>query len=130
MLLDQSLVDALYELSKCQDYPELLLAAELVNLAWRHAQAAQDLRHRWITLTHHQQEIALLIHSGQTFPQIARGLHLSVNSIRTHARLVYAKMGVVSKKDLRALMLTSEVLNEYLEIYKTTSRLQKSPQET
>lgn len=130
MILDQSLVDALYDLSKSQDYPELLLAAELVNLALRRLQAAQDLRHRWSTLTHHQQEIALLIHSGQTFSQIARSLHLSINSVHTHARLVYAKMGVANQKDLRTLMLASEVLNEYLEIYKATSRLQGSCQKT
>jgi len=130
MILDQSLVEALYDLAKCQDSPELLLAAELVNLAWQRLQADQDLRHRWITLTRHQQEIALRMYSGQTLSQIAQGLHLSMNSIHTHSRAIYAKMGVACKKDLRAAMLTTEVLNEYLENYKTSSRLAKPAQET
>ena len=115
---NQSLVDALYALSESQENPELAIAAELVNLAWHRAQAAQDLRHRWNSLTYHQQEIALLIYTGRSYPQIAQDLHLGVESIRTHARRIYAKMGVASKIELRSVMLSSEVLDEYLEKFK------------
>ena len=119
--LDQGLVDSLYALAESIDQPELRLAAQLVELAWQRAQAAQDLRHRWSTLTRRQQEVALLMYAGQTNLQIAQAIRLSKESVRSHARLVFAKMGVASRKELRALMLATDVLDEYLENYKANT---------
>lgn len=118
LTLNQSFVNDFQALADTHDQPELLLAAQLVDLAWHREQAAQDQRKRWISLTQHQQEIALLIHAGHTYLQIAEAFQLSKNSVKTHARLIFAKMGVGSKKELRALMLASDVLDEYMEKFK------------
>ena len=116
--LDQSFVNDFQALAATLDRPELFVAALLVDLAWHRFQADQDQRNRWVSLTSRQQEIAALIHAGQTFSQIGLILELSKNSVHTHTRFIYAKMGVNSKKELRALMLKSELLDEYLEKYK------------
>lgn len=116
--LNQSFVNDFLSLANTLDRPELQIAAQLVDLAWHRLQADQDLRNRWISLTRRQQEIAALIYAGYTYLQIAQMLLLSKNSVRTHTRFIYARMGVDSKKELRALMLKSELLAEYLEKYK------------
>jgi len=118
LTLDQSFVDDLQALAVTLDHPELLIAARLVDLAWHRQQAAQDQRNRWITLTQRQQEIALLIHAGHTFRQIAQALQLSENSVHTHIRYIYARMGVSSKNELRTLMLKPELLDEYMKKFK------------
>ena len=116
--LNQSFVNDFQALADSLDQPELLLAAQLVDLAWHRQQTAQDQRNRWISLSQRQQEIALLIRAGHTFPQIAQVLHLSKNSVHAHASVIYGKMGVASKKGLRALMLASDLLDEYMVKYK------------
>jgi len=121
LTLDQTFVNDFQALADTLNRPELLLAAELVDLAWHRVQADQDQRNRWISLSQRQQEIALLIRAGHTYPQIASMLQLSDNSVHSHASIIYAKMGVNSKKELRALMLASELLDEYMEKYKNPS---------
>jgi DNA-binding CsgD family transcriptional regulator len=113
--LDQSFVNDFQALAESLDQPELLLAARLIDLAWHRQQAGQDARNRWISLTQRQQEIALLIRAGHTYPQIAQALHLSKNSVHAHVRQIYAKMGVASKKELRAIMIDSDLLDEYMQ---------------
>lgn len=119
--LDQPLIDFLYMLSEGENLPELAIAAQLVDLAWHRARAARDPRLRWETLSHRQQEIALLIHAGCTYRQIACQLGLSLETIRTHCRAIYARMGVASKKELRALMRREVIFDEYMEDYKKTA---------
>lgn len=128
LTLDQTLVDSLYALAESLDQPELRVAAQLVDLAWQRTQAVQDLRHRWCTLTRRQQEVALLMYAGHTNVQIAQAIQLSKESVRSHARLVFAKIGVANRKEPRALLLATDVLDEYLENYKTTARAQSQAQ--
>jgi DNA-binding NarL/FixJ family response regulator len=120
--LDQEFIDAYYELVGTLDSPELEISVLLADLAWQRERAGRDLRHRWNTLSHRQQEIALLVYEGKTYPEIARALGLSLSSVRTHASVVYKKMGVKGKFRLRAVMLEAEVLHEYLETIKTRTR--------
>lgn len=122
MQLDQTLIDWLYALSEAHDQPELFIAAQLVDLAWHRHQASQDLRLRWQTLTGRQQQIALLIYAGKSYRQVAWELGLGQESVRTHARHLYPKLGVASQKELRALMLKTDLLDEYLEDYQTSLR--------
>jgi len=118
LTLDQTFVNDFQALADSLDHPELLLAAQLIDLAWHRQQAAQDQRNRWISLSQRQQEIALLIHAGHTLSESAQALHLSKNTVHAHASIIYPKMGVASKKELHALMLASDLLDEYMEKYK------------
>lgn len=115
MPLDRSLIDYLYDLGENENLPEVTIAARLLDLVWCRLRAAEDPRLRWETLTYRQQEIALLIHAGHTYQQIAQELSLGLETIRTHARTIYKKMGVAGKKDLRILMRREEIFDEYLE---------------
>lgn len=126
MPLERSLIDYLYALGENENLPEAFVAALILDLAWQRARAVQDPRLRWETLTHRQQEIALLIHAGFTYPQIAHQLSLSLETIRSHARAIYKKMGVAGKRDLRVLMRQEEIFDEYMEDYKKTSRAKVS----
>lgn len=125
MPLDRSIIDHLYDIGENENLPEVTIAARLLDLVWCRIRATEDPRLRWETLTFRQQEIALLIHAGYTYHQIAHRLSLGLETIRTHARTIYKKMGVAGKKDLRVLMRREEIFDEYLEDYKKGERNEK-----
>ena len=56
---------------------------------------------RWRELTARETEILSLLQSGRANAQIASELHVSVETVRTHVRSVYRKLGVHSRAELR-----------------------------
>ena len=54
-------------------------------------------------LTPREAEVLELLQSGRSNAQIAHELHVSIETVRTHARRVYRKLGVRTRRDLRAL---------------------------
>ena len=54
-------------------------------------------------LTAREAEVLELLQSGRANAEIAQALHVSVETVRTHARHVYRKLGVNNRRDLRAL---------------------------
>jgi DNA-binding NarL/FixJ family response regulator len=53
-------------------------------------------------LTRRESEVLPLLQRGHTNPQIALALHVGVETVRTHARHIYRKLGVSSRGELRA----------------------------
>jgi DNA-binding NarL/FixJ family response regulator len=53
-------------------------------------------------LTRRESEVLPLLQQGRTNPQIALTLHVGVETVRTHARHIYRKLGVSSRGDLLA----------------------------
>jgi DNA-binding NarL/FixJ family response regulator len=53
-------------------------------------------------LTPREAEVLELLHSGRSNAEIAAVLHVSIETVRTHARHVYRKLGVSSRRQLRA----------------------------
>jgi DNA-binding NarL/FixJ family response regulator len=53
-------------------------------------------------LTPREAEVMELLQSGRSNAQIANELHVSIETVRTHARRVYRKLGVRTRRDLRA----------------------------
>ncbi len=53
-------------------------------------------------LTPREADVLELLRAGRSNAEIARSLHVSVETVRTHARRVYRKLGVRSRRDLRA----------------------------
>jgi DNA-binding NarL/FixJ family response regulator len=51
-------------------------------------------------LTGREREVLELLQDGRTNTQIAKGLAIGVETVRTHARNVYRKLGVASRRDL------------------------------
>ncbi len=54
-------------------------------------------------LTPREAEVMELLQAGRSNAEIARELHVSIETVRTHARHVYRKLGVHTRRELRAL---------------------------
>ena len=56
-------------------------------------------------LTERETELLALIAQGKTRAEIERELFLSQNTVKTHARHLYAKLGVHSKDEVQRLVV-------------------------
>ena len=54
-------------------------------------------------LTPREADVLELLQSGRSNAEIAHTLHVSVETVRTHVRRIYRKLGVSTRRDLRAL---------------------------
>ncbi len=54
-------------------------------------------------LTHREAEVMELLRDGRSNAEIAHSLHVSIETVRTHARRIYRKLGVKSRRELRTL---------------------------
>jgi DNA-binding NarL/FixJ family response regulator len=54
-------------------------------------------------LTPREADVLELLQSGRSNAEIAQILHLGIETVRTHARRIYRKLGVRTRRDLRAL---------------------------
>lgn len=53
-------------------------------------------------LTPREAEVLELLQSGRSNAEIAEALHVGIETVRTHARRVYRKLGVRTRRELRA----------------------------
>jgi DNA-binding CsgD family transcriptional regulator len=53
-------------------------------------------------LTPREAEVLDLLRSGRSNAEIAQTLHVSIETVRTHARRIYRKLGVKTRRELRA----------------------------
>ncbi|MDQ6805182.1 MAG: response regulator transcription factor [Actinomycetota bacterium] len=53
-------------------------------------------------LTPREADVLELLQSGRSNAEIAHALHVSVETVRTHASRVYRKLGVASRRELRS----------------------------
>jgi len=82
------------------------LASRGLQLAPRCSSAAGRPRAGGQLLTRREADVLPLLQQGHTNPQIALALHVGVETVRTHARNIYRKLGVSSRGEL----LTPRVL--------------------
>ena len=54
-------------------------------------------------LTPREAEVMELLRSGRSNAEIAQTLHVSIETVRTHARRIYRKLGVKTRRELRTL---------------------------
>jgi DNA-binding NarL/FixJ family response regulator len=54
-------------------------------------------------LTPREADVLELLQNGDSNAEIAAALHVSIETVRTHARNIYRKLGVSSRRDLRVL---------------------------
>lgn len=54
-------------------------------------------------LTPREADVLELLQQGRSNAQIAMALHVGVETVRTHARNIYRKLGVSTRRDLRSL---------------------------
>jgi DNA-binding NarL/FixJ family response regulator len=53
-------------------------------------------------LTTREAEVLELLQAGRSNAEIAQALHVSIETVRTHTRRIYRKLGVTSRRELRA----------------------------
>ena len=53
-------------------------------------------------LTAREAEVLELLRTGRSNAEIAAALHVSIETVRTHARHVYRKLGVGTRRELRS----------------------------
>jgi len=78
------------------------LASRGLQLAPRAASPAGPESAGGQLLTRRESEVLPLLQQGRTNPQIALSLHVGVETVRTHARHIYRKLGVSSRGELLA----------------------------
>lgn len=54
-------------------------------------------------LTPREAEVMELLRNGRSNAEIAQALHVSIETVRTHARRIYRKLGVKTRRELRAM---------------------------
>jgi len=54
-------------------------------------------------LTPREADVLELLQQGRSNPEIALSLHVGVETVRTHARNIYRKLGVSSRRELKTL---------------------------
>lgn len=70
---------------------------------------SSDARARDPLLTQREGDVLLLLRQGQSNAQIALTLQIGVETVRTHARNIYRKLGVTSRRALVALPAPSPI---------------------
>ena len=73
-----------------------VLPAATVGATDTYPQAGPEL------LTPREAEVLALLQSGRSNAEIALELHVGIETVRTHARRVYRKLGVKTRRELRA----------------------------
>ena len=63
-------------------------------------QAAIDAIARRYTLTPREQEVVAHLARGYTYPQIAEKLFVTLDTVQSHAKSIYRKMGIHKKQEL------------------------------
>ena len=60
-------------------------------------------------LTEREQEVLMLLARGHGRKYVADHLQVSLNTVRSHSRNIYAKLGIHSHPELMALLESTEV---------------------
>lgn len=81
----------------------LHLAASGMHVLPRSAAAGGELGRLHADLTAREAEVAELLQDGRTNAEIAERLSIGVETVRTHARSIYRKVGVPSRRELARL---------------------------
>ena len=102
--LDDALHPMLDSLAEQQQRSPDEVASDMLSSALAKGDVDADLWQRWQSLSPREQQVTALTCLGDTNPQMAAKLGLSVETIRTHMRNTQFKFNVTSKADLRVLL--------------------------
>jgi DNA-binding NarL/FixJ family response regulator len=99
--LDQDSLDMLDELVQGQAYDVEQLATDLLTKAiHEYYQATNEKVHLWESLSERQQQVAALVCLRYTNDQIAKKLHISSDTVKSHVSNILRKFNVRSRYQL------------------------------
>jgi DNA-binding CsgD family transcriptional regulator len=102
--LDVDTLRSLQFLAEQEDRTPEEIAGQILGEAFRsHAAQGQNWQH-WQSLTPREQEIAALICLNYTSRQIAAKLHISPETVKTHAEHILLKFGIADRNALRLML--------------------------
>ncbi len=58
----------------------------------------------WNELSDREREVAQLVAKGKSNKQVARELHISANTVKTHLKTIYEHFGISSRKEVKAIV--------------------------
>jgi DNA-binding NarL/FixJ family response regulator len=102
--LDVDLIEVVQDLAEREQRPAQDVVADLLSIALSHQSSSNDLVRRWNSLSPREQEVAALICLNLTTGQIATRLHISPETVKTHAHNILVKFGINSRGQLRMLL--------------------------
>jgi DNA-binding NarL/FixJ family response regulator len=105
------ILDAVREvLDGCMYVPPRMLRGLLTDLMQRNRERSEVLR-LFLTLTAREREVLALLVAGHGHAGVARILHISPQTARTHIQNIIEKVGVHSRLEVVALTATHHVLD-------------------
>lgn len=105
------ILDAVREvLDGCMYVPPRMLRGLLTDLMERNRERSEVLR-LFLTLTSREREVLALLVAGHGHAGVARILHISPQTARTHIQNIIEKVGVHSRLEVVALTATHHVLD-------------------
>jgi DNA-binding CsgD family transcriptional regulator len=104
LALDVNTLRSLQVLAEREQRTPEEIANLLLGEAFRSHQAQGENWQRWLSLTPREQEITALICLNYTSRQIAAKLHISPETVKTHAEHVLMKYDVPDRNTLRILL--------------------------
>ncbi len=102
--LDVDTIRSLHSLARQEQRSPEEIANEILGEALRGQQIQGEIWSRWQNLTPREQEIAALICQNYTSRQIASKLHISPETVKTHAEHVLIKFDVPDRNTLRMVL--------------------------
>ena len=82
--------------------------AELRRLGVIRPQPAGQVQHGWDSLSPAELAVAQVVAEGMTSKAVAEHLYLSVNTVNTHLRHIFTKLGVSSRVELTRIVLAHQ----------------------
>lgn len=102
--LDVETIDSLHSLAEQECRSPEDLANQLLNEALHSYQAQDFYWSRWQHLSPREQEVTALICLNYTTRQIASKLHISPETVKTHAEHALMKFGIPDRNMLRTVL--------------------------
>jgi len=88
-------------------YESMVEFLQLESLVKRNQKEKRFQNHEFETLTYREKEVAELLIQGKSYLEISTQLYISIHTVKTHAKNLYAKIGVKNRIEL--MRLTQEL---------------------
>jgi ATP/maltotriose-dependent transcriptional regulator MalT len=100
-LQDEELIAVIKDVAKQQKRAEEEVIADFTKVGLNQFLAQHELKDRWASLSHREQQVVALICLGYRNYEIAQTLVIAPETVKTHLQRVFDKFHLRSSKELR-----------------------------